>query len=96
MASPGASEVMIPAEIMVVENLPLLATGKTDYPAMAESRLPQYVPRDNDRLSQATALRMNISASGGWRTYVAPLLQHQYNLFGDRRDQPPSAIPVRP
>ncbi|MFI5014447.1 MAG: acyl-[ACP]--phospholipid O-acyltransferase [Hyphomicrobiales bacterium] len=34
--SKGASEMMIPAEVMVVEKLPLLGTGKTDYPAVTE------------------------------------------------------------
>jgi acyl-[acyl-carrier-protein]-phospholipid O-acyltransferase / long-chain-fatty-acid--[acyl-carrier-protein] ligase len=32
----GASEMMIPAEVMVVDKLPLLATGKADYPALTE------------------------------------------------------------
>ena len=32
----GASELMVPAEVLVLEKLPLLATGKTDYPALTE------------------------------------------------------------
>ncbi|MFI4997461.1 MAG: AMP-binding protein, partial [Hyphomicrobiales bacterium] len=31
----GASEMMTPAEVMVVDKLPVLATGKADYPAIA-------------------------------------------------------------
>ena len=27
---------MVPAEVLVLEKLPLLATGKTDYPALTE------------------------------------------------------------
>jgi acyl-[acyl-carrier-protein]-phospholipid O-acyltransferase/long-chain-fatty-acid--[acyl-carrier-protein] ligase len=32
----GASEMMIPSEVIVVDKLPLLGTGKADYPAIAE------------------------------------------------------------
>ncbi len=32
----GASELMIPSEVIVVDKLPLLATGKGDYPAITE------------------------------------------------------------
>ena len=32
----GASEMMIPAEVIVVDKLPLLATGKADYPAITD------------------------------------------------------------
>jgi acyl-[acyl-carrier-protein]-phospholipid O-acyltransferase/long-chain-fatty-acid--[acyl-carrier-protein] ligase len=32
----GASEMMIPAEVIVVDKLPLLATGKADYPAIVD------------------------------------------------------------
>jgi acyl-[acyl-carrier-protein]-phospholipid O-acyltransferase/long-chain-fatty-acid--[acyl-carrier-protein] ligase len=32
----GASELMVPAEVVVLDKLPLLATGKTDYPALTE------------------------------------------------------------
>ncbi|SED24823.1 acyl-[acyl-carrier-protein]-phospholipid O-acyltransferase / long-chain-fatty-acid--[acyl-carrier-protein] ligase [Rhizobiales bacterium GAS188] len=32
----GASELMIPAEVFTVDKLPLLATGKTDYPELTE------------------------------------------------------------
>jgi acyl-[acyl-carrier-protein]-phospholipid O-acyltransferase/long-chain-fatty-acid--[acyl-carrier-protein] ligase len=31
-----ASDMMIPAEIIILDKLPLLATGKPDYPAIAE------------------------------------------------------------
>jgi acyl-[acyl-carrier-protein]-phospholipid O-acyltransferase/long-chain-fatty-acid--[acyl-carrier-protein] ligase len=37
----GIAEIMVPREVMVLDNLPLLGTGKTDYPALqklAEAR----------------------------------------------------------
>jgi acyl-[acyl-carrier-protein]-phospholipid O-acyltransferase/long-chain-fatty-acid--[acyl-carrier-protein] ligase len=40
----GASELMIPAQVLVVEKLPLLGSGKVDYPAVARlvaEKLPQ-------------------------------------------------------
>jgi acyl-[acyl-carrier-protein]-phospholipid O-acyltransferase/long-chain-fatty-acid--[acyl-carrier-protein] ligase len=32
--SRGASEMMVPAEVLIVEKLPLLGSGKIDYPAL--------------------------------------------------------------
>ncbi|MBN9057923.1 MAG: 2-acylglycerophosphoethanolamine acyltransferase, partial [Rhizobiales bacterium] len=32
----GVPEIMVPKRIVTVEALPMLATGKTDYPAIAE------------------------------------------------------------
>jgi acyl-[acyl-carrier-protein]-phospholipid O-acyltransferase/long-chain-fatty-acid--[acyl-carrier-protein] ligase len=37
----GIAEIMVPREVMVLDNLPLLGTGKIDYPALqklAEAR----------------------------------------------------------
>ena len=36
MRSAGATELMVPAEIQIVQAIPLLGSGKTDYPAVAK------------------------------------------------------------
>ena len=36
MKTKGASEIMTPAVVMVLDEMPLLGTGKTDYVKLAE------------------------------------------------------------
>ncbi len=48
----GAAEVTVPRSLMTVAKLPLLATGKPDYPAvraLAEERMPASAPRVGGR-----------------------------------------------
>ena len=41
MRSAGATELMVPAQIKIVEKIPLLGSGKTDYPAVSQLILSQ-------------------------------------------------------
>jgi len=36
MRSAGATELMVPAQIKIVASIPLLGSGKTDYPAVSK------------------------------------------------------------
>jgi acyl-[acyl-carrier-protein]-phospholipid O-acyltransferase/long-chain-fatty-acid--[acyl-carrier-protein] ligase len=42
----GIAEIMVPREVMVLDRLPLLGTGKTDYPALQKLAEARAVPAD--------------------------------------------------
>jgi acyl-[acyl-carrier-protein]-phospholipid O-acyltransferase/long-chain-fatty-acid--[acyl-carrier-protein] ligase len=44
----GVPELMVPRDLMIVENLPLLATGKLDYPAIERMVAAASVPEEED------------------------------------------------
>ncbi|HKZ95909.1 MAG TPA: acyl-[ACP]--phospholipid O-acyltransferase [Hyphomicrobiaceae bacterium] len=63
----GASELMVPAEILVVDTIPLLGSGKPDYVAvlaLAKDRLAQAARRPEALLSEAAPLPAARSAAG--------------------------------
>ena len=44
----GVSEIMVPRDLMIVESLPLLGTGKLDYPAIQNLVAGAPEPADED------------------------------------------------
>ena len=40
----GATELMIPAQVLQVDKVPLLGTGKTDYVSIARMTEPEVAP----------------------------------------------------
>jgi acyl-[acyl-carrier-protein]-phospholipid O-acyltransferase/long-chain-fatty-acid--[acyl-carrier-protein] ligase len=44
----GVSEIMVPRDLMIVESLPLLGTGKLDYPAIQKLVAGAPEPADED------------------------------------------------
>jgi acyl-[acyl-carrier-protein]-phospholipid O-acyltransferase/long-chain-fatty-acid--[acyl-carrier-protein] ligase len=44
----GVPELMVPRDLMIVESLPLLATGKLDYPAIEKMVAASSAPEEED------------------------------------------------
>jgi len=47
-ASPGVASILLPKKVLVVEKVPLLATGKTDYPTATQLATDAIARQDDD------------------------------------------------